>query len=87
MKDKEKELLSLIDDEQKPVTTINRLCHQHIGQVRVENAQQEIRRLNAQTSKKWKADFSDYLFCEDETDEHIHNPCRRDKGYCWIVTI
>lgn len=66
--------------------TIYRLSHQHIGQVRIEEASEHLNRLNAQGLQKWKVDFSDFLYCEDELDEDVNNPIELSDGYCFIVT-
>lgn len=70
-------------------------CHEHIGQVSIENALKEINRLNRQEAERtnpnpnivWRMDFSEYLYCTDETDENVDNPCQLNDGYCWIVSV
>ncbi len=66
--------------------TIVRSVCDNIGQVKKDQAEAEIARLNAKGNKKWKADNSHFLFCPDETDERCNNPCKLSEGYVWIVT-
>jgi len=65
--------------------TIYRLSHQHVGQMRAESAPKEIERLERQTGRKWRTDKSPFLYCEDETDENVHNPCELSEGFVWVV--
>ena len=67
-------------------TTLYTTVTNHNGQVKEEDAQSEIDRLNKQNSKlKWRKDNSDFLFCEDETDECVSNPLVLMPGYVWIT--
>jgi len=58
----------------------------HIGQVKIEEAQAEIDRMNKQDpNRNWRADDSEFLYCYDETDEDVHNPATLSPGYVWIT--
>lgn len=69
--------------------------NEHIGQASIEEALKEINRMNKQETEKeqvnpltvWRMDFSEYLYCTDETDENVFNPCKLKEGYCWIVSV
>jgi len=70
----------------KETSTLYTTMSNNIGQFKKENAQEEIERLNKQgNTKSWRIDESDFMFVEDETDEHVHNPCERIEGYVWIT--
>jgi len=67
---------------------------ENIGQVKIENAESEIFRLNndpfvvnSEYPKTWRADFSDFLYCWDETDIEVSNPTKLLSGYCWITCV
>jgi len=64
------------------MTTIFRFVQDHIGQVKVEDANKEIQRLEKETKKKWKMDFSEYLTDDDEDFPH---PMELSRGHCWVV--
>lgn len=66
-------------------TTLYTEMSNNIGQVREEQAQEEINRLTKQDGKKWRKDYSDFMFVEDETDDEMNNPCERNEGYVWIT--
>jgi hypothetical protein len=57
-----------------------------IGQMDTTSAKVHIQRMQEQTGLKWRMDFSEYLFCVDETDEDVHNPAELGEGNCWVVT-
>lgn len=70
----------------KETSTLYTTMSNNIGQVKKENAQKEIERLNKQhNTKSWRIDESTFMFVEDETDEHVHNPCEKIEGYVWIT--
>lgn len=67
-------------------STLYTTMSNNIGQVKKENAQKEIERLNKQdNTKSWRIDESTFMFVEDETDEYVHNPCEKIEGYVWIT--
>lgn len=67
-------------------TTIRVTMSNNIGQVRESKAQSEINRLNKQeNTTEWKKSYADFLYCIDETDDNVNNPCKRSTGYVWIV--
>lgn len=58
----------------------------NIGQVKIENAQKEIDRLNKQkNTDSWRTDDSPFIFVKDETDDDVNNPCERIEGFVWIT--
>ena len=64
------------------------LMHECIGQIHFSEAESEIKRLNEQdNTNEWYSDSSDFLFCPDETDDEVLNPCPLDKenDYVWIT--
>ena len=66
-------------------TLYTTMCN-NIGQVRIENAQKEIERLNRQyNTNSWRTDGSPFMFVEDETDDDVHNPCELIEGYVWVT--
>lgn len=66
-------------------TLYTTMCN-NIGQVRIENAQKEIERLNRQyNTNSWRTDNSPFMFVEDETDDDVHNPCELIEGYVWVT--
>lgn len=66
-------------------TLYTTMCN-NIGQVRIENAQKEIERLNRQyNTNSWRTDDSPFMFVEDETDDDVHNPCELIEGYVWVT--
>ena len=66
--------------------TLIAYCTDNIGQMREENADAEVERMNRQTkSNEWYKDFSDQMYCPDETDEDVFNPCERKEGYCFVT--
>lgn len=70
----------------KETSTLYTTMSNNIGQVKKENAQKEIERLNKQeNTNSWRIDESDFMFVEDETDDNVHNPCERREGYVWIT--
>lgn len=70
----------------KETSTLYTTMSNNIGQVKKEQAQKEIERLNKQeNTKSWRTDESDFMYVEDETDDEVHNPCALMKGYVWIT--
>lgn len=70
----------------KTKETLYTIMCNNIGQVRIENAQKEIDRLNKQeNTNSWRMDNSEFMFVEDETDDDVHNPCELIEGYVWIT--
>ena len=61
-------------------TTVSR----NMGQVKVEDANKEITRLEKETKKKWRMDFSQLM---KEVDGEIPYPVELSRGYCWIVQV
>jgi len=60
---------------------------EHIGQMQEADADAEVKRMNDQTnSTDWHKDYSDQMYCLDETDYHVSNPCVRGKGYCFVTS-
>jgi antitoxin component YwqK of YwqJK toxin-antitoxin module len=57
----------------------------NIGQVKIEDAESEITRLNSQDDKNWRMDDSEFMFVTDETDNNVSNPCKLLDGYVWIT--
>ena len=55
-----------------------------MGQVKVEDANKEITRLEKETKKKWRMDFSQLM---KEVDGEIPYPVELSRGYCWIVQV
>lgn len=55
----------------------------NVGQVKIEDAYDEIMRLNALGQGRWKKDFSPLMYVSDDPD--IKKPFRLMKGHCWIV--
>lgn len=67
-------------------TTLVSPVSENIGQVSIESALDEIIRLNRQeNTNSWRIDFSHFLFCPDETDEKVNNPCFLMKGNVWVT--
>ena len=65
-------------------------CHlsENIGQVKIEEADKEIQRLNAGNENVvWRKDFSEYMEVLDESDPDIQNPCKLSEGYCWVTCV
>lgn len=61
-------------------------AHENIGQVRIENAFEEIIRLNKQEeTNSWRVDFSHFMFVPDETETDVSNPCPLRYGYVWVT--
>ena len=70
---------------------------EHIGQMPDYLADEEIERMKRQTGNPdWRKDYSDELFCPDETDDGVHNPCKRTPDWknpingityvhCWVT--
>lgn len=56
------------------------------GQMKIEDADKFIEQQLASNGIELIKDFSPYMYVVDETDENIYNPCRLDKGNCWVVT-
>lgn len=70
----------------KTKETLYTTIYNNIGQVRIENAQKEIERLNRQYNiNSWRTDNSPFMFVEDETDDDVHNPCELIEGYVWVT--
>lgn len=70
----------------KTKETLHTTMCNNIGQVRIENAQKEIERLNRQyNTNSWRTDNSPFMFVEDETDDDVHNPCELIEGYVWVT--
>lgn len=70
----------------KTKETLYTTIYNNIGQVRIENAQKEIERLNRQyNTNSWRTDNSPFMFVEDETDDDVHNPCELIEGYVWVT--
>jgi len=65
-------------------TLISSVCD-NIGQVEINEAEYEIKRMNMQSNNIWHADMSDQMFCPDETDEDVNNPVTRVSGYCFLT--
>lgn len=62
------------------------LVSHNIGQVSELFADVEVERMNKQTnSNKWHKDYSDEMFCPDETDYDVDNPCIRVDKYCFVT--
>jgi hypothetical protein len=58
----------------------------NIGQVRIENADAEVERMNLQfPNEVWRKDFSEFMYCWDETEDDVANPCKLNDGYCWVT--
>lgn len=55
----------------------------NIGQVKESEAQVEIDRLNKQTGRVWRRDYTEYL---EDDDQFRNGPSKLSDGYCWIVT-
>jgi len=64
------------------MTTIYRKVEDHRGEAKVEDARKEVERLEKETKKKWKLDFSNYLRDDDPDFPH---PIELGRGKCWIV--
>jgi hypothetical protein len=61
------------------------MCN-NIGQMKVEHADEEIKRLESQEpGSKWKREYSQFMFVIDETDDEVNNPKELIEGYCWVV--
>ena len=70
---------------------------EHIGQMPDYMADNEIDRMKRQTGNpNWRKDYSDELYCPDETDDGVYNPCPRKEDwtnplnhitykYCWVT--
>ena len=56
----------------------------HCGQVKVEDAHKTIQRLERETGKKWKMDYSSEL--KDDDPEFPH-AAELSRGHCWIVRV
>lgn len=68
------------------VKTLIANCSQNIGQVSELFADIEVERMNKQTnSDKWHKDYSGQMFCPDETDYDVENPCIRMDKYCFVT--
>lgn len=60
----------------------------NIGQMRIEIADNEIKHMESQfPNTKWRKDFSEFIYVEDESDENVSNPCKLKDGYCWVVCV
>ena len=66
-------------------TTLISSCCDNIGQMKFEHSKAEIERMNRQTKRKWRADMSDQMYCDDETDDDVLNPCPRIAGNCFVT--
>lgn len=60
-------------------------CHQNVGQIAENHADAEVKRMDKQTGKKWRKDYSDQMYTTDETDYDVHNPCPRLDDYCFVT--
>lgn len=72
----------------KSMKTLIALMSENVGQVHIDDAQSEVDRMNRQQkTDEWHIDNSDFLFCPDETDHRVFNPCPLDKenDYVWIT--
>lgn len=70
---------------------------EHIGQMPDYLADKEVERMKAKTGNpKWRKDYSDELYCPDETDDGVYNPCPRTPDWenpldgvtyvhCWVT--
>lgn len=57
----------------------------HIGQVLIEDSNQEIKRLESQfPDSSWEVNFSKWLYEYDSTEDG-HNPTELSEGYCWVI--
>jgi len=71
-------------------------CSENIGQMPDYMAWAEVERMRRQTGNpNWHMDYSDELYCPDETSG-VHNPCPRTKTWtnplnrvtyvhCWVT--
>ena len=51
------------------------------------DADLQVDRMNKQTNTTdWHKDYSDIMYCPDETDDDMVNPCERYYGYCFITS-
>jgi len=68
--------------------TLRCLVSENIGQMNKKFAPDHILRMNKQTGLDWRVDFSEYMYCSDETDDDVSNPCRlMDDNYCWVTCV
>lgn len=68
--------------------TLHVLMHQNVGQMSLEDAEKNIKRLNKQfPGTNWRTDDSNFLFVEDETDDEMINPTPLTPGNVWVVSI
>lgn len=67
------------------MATLHTLVSKNVGQVKVEDAKKEIDRLEKQTKKKWRMDFSEFM--EEADDTEFPYPVELSRGYCWIVQV
>ena len=70
---------------------------ENIGQMPDYMADKEVARMIEQTKNpNWHKDYSDELYCPDETDDGVYNPCPRTQDhihpltdekyvYCWVT--
>ena len=69
--------------------TLIAYCSENIGQMTDnDHANDEVNRMNKQSgndNNRWHKDYSEQMYCPDETDEDVHNPCKLGKGDCWIT--
>lgn len=56
------------------------------GQMKIEDADKFIAEQLAWNGIELIKDFSPFSFTIDETDDNMHNPCKLDDGYCWVIT-
>lgn len=69
--------------ETKEKTVIERCSCNHIGQVKKEEAQKEVDRMNKlQKGNNWRIDTSDILF---EIDDFDYPEKELEEGYVWVV--
>jgi hypothetical protein len=57
----------------------------NIGQMSIETADKEIKRLKEQGNGDYVKDFTPQLYCYDETDDNVYNPCNLSIGNCWVI--
>ena len=67
-------------------TTLYTTMSDNIGQMKEEDAQTHIDRMNEQDkTNMWRRDYSDQMIVEDEVDEDMNNPCIRQEGYVFVT--
>ena len=67
-------------------TVVYTTMSDNVGQIKVQEAKEEIRRLESQEpGSKWVVNFCKTMMVIDESDEDMSNSTELSKDHCWII--